>query len=97
MHAFTFVMQIKCVCTLEGDRGKVGEHRNGKTIHQQLQVLSYAAWAVASHILSINNVHRSVPWRQGKEKIYCELNGGVCTVERERERNKMRERESLLV
>lgn len=85
MHAFTFVMQIKCVCTLEGDRGKVGEHRNGKTIHQQLQVLSYAAWAVASHILSINNVHRSVPWRQGKEKIYCELNGAYAQW-REREK-----------
>lgn len=39
-------------------------------IHQQLHMLSYAAWAVVSHILSINNIHRSVPRREGEDKIY---------------------------
>lgn len=69
--------------------GMVAEHRSWK-IHKQLLVLSCAAWAAVSHILSITNVHRSVPWRQRKERIYCEVKSGwrLCTVERDSQRDK---------
>lgn len=70
MHACIFMCYANKVYLYLREREGVNVEAKYKTIHQYLHVLSYAAWAVVSHIFSINNVHRSVPQREGKEKIY---------------------------